>query len=106
MSVSMTFRNMEPSNAIKSYAQEKLDRIRKYFPDPIGAHLVFSCNKNHAYVADIQLTLHNGTLLKAAETSQDMHSSIDLVLDKLEQQLRKHKEKLRDHHPEETNKPR
>ncbi len=99
MQVAVTFRHLEPSEAVKVYTQEKLEKIRKYFPDPISAHAVLSFENSHSHVADVQITLHNGILLKAVETTEDMYSSIDLVVAKIERQVRKYKERIRDHRP-------
>jgi len=99
MQVAVTFRHLEPSEAIKVYAQEKLEKIKKYFPNPISAHAVLSVGHRNAHVADIQISLHNGILLKAVETTEDMHSSIDLVVAKIERQIRKYKDRIHDHHP-------
>ena len=100
MPVTVTFRHLEPTEALKSYVQEKLGKIKKYFPDPIASHAVLSFENNHAHVADVQMTLHNGILLKAMETTEDMYSSIDLVVAKIERQVRKYKERIRDHRPQ------
>lgn len=97
MNVHMSFRHLQPTEAIKSYAQEKLERIRKYFPEPISVHMVFALENVHAQVADIQITLHHGTLIKALETTEDMYSSIDMAMAKIERQVRRYKEKLHNH---------
>ena len=46
MQLSITFRHIESSEAVKEYAKEKLERIRKYFPDPIKGHVVFSLDED------------------------------------------------------------
>lgn len=97
MQLSVTFRHMDSSEALKDYAREKIDRIRKYFPDPIKAHAVLACDRGYNHIADVMITLHNGIFIKGVETTEDMYSSIDLVMAKIERQVRRYKEKIRHH---------
>jgi ribosome hibernation promoting factor len=97
MQLSVTFRHMDATEALKEYAREKVDRIRKYFPDPIKAHVVLACDRGYNHVADVMITLHNGIVIKGEETTEDMYSSIDLVMAKIERQVRRYKEKIRHH---------
>jgi putative sigma-54 modulation protein len=91
---------MDASQAVRDYVVEKLDKIRKYFnKDPISAHAVFSVERGFNHVADINLTLPNGILINAKETTEDMYSSIDLATARIERQVRKWKDKIRDHKP-------
>lgn len=100
MQLSTTFRHMDASQAVREYAAEKLDKIKKYFgKDPIAAHAVFSVERGFHHVADINITLPNGILINAKETTEDMYSSIDLAAARIERQVRKWKEKIRDHKP-------
>jgi len=97
MQMSVTFRHMDATEALKEYAHEKVERIRKYFPDPLKAHVVLECNHGHHHHADVVITLHNGIVIAGKETTEDMYSSIDLVMSKIERQVRRYKEKLRAH---------
>lgn len=97
MQMSVTFRHMDATQALKDYAHEKVDRIRKYFPDPIKAHVVLACDRGYSHHADVVLTLHNGIVIAGEETTEDMYSSIDLVMAKIERQVRRYKEKIRSH---------
>ena len=100
MQLSTTFRHMDASQAVRDYAEEKLDKIRKYFQkDPIAAHAVFSVERGFHHVADINITLPNGIVINAKETTEDMYSSIDLATARIERQVRKWKDKIRDHKP-------
>jgi putative sigma-54 modulation protein len=100
MQLSTTFRHMEASSAVREYAEEKLDKIRKYFHrQPLGAHAIFSVERNHNHTAEILLTLPNGLGIQAQETTEDMYSSIDLAVARIERQVRKWKDKIRDHKP-------
>jgi putative sigma-54 modulation protein len=102
MQLSVTFRHMDATDALKAYAQEKVERIRKYFPDPIKAHVVLACDRGYNHVADVMITLHNGIVIKGEETTEDMYSSIDLVMAKIERQCRRYKEKIRNHKGSES----
>ena len=97
MQLSVTFRHMDATDALKEYAHEKVDRIRKYFPDPIKAHVVLECDRGYNHHADVVITLHNGIVIAGEETTEDMYSSIDLVMAKIERQVRRYKEKIRSH---------
>jgi putative sigma-54 modulation protein len=91
---------MDASQAVREYAAEKLDKIRKYFnKDPISAHAVFAVERGFNHVADINITLPNGIVINAKEVTEDMYSSIDLATARIERQVRKWKEKIRDHKP-------
>ena len=98
MKFSVTFRRMDATDAIKQYAEEKVKKIKRYFPEPITAHVVLSLER-YQHRADINITLSNGLVLKGSETSEDMYSSIDLAVGKIERQVRKYKDKIRSHKP-------
>src|SRR3954447_4315248 len=97
MQLSVTFRHMDSTEALKDYAREKIERVRKYFPDPIKAHVVLACDRGYNHIADVNITLHNGIVIAGRETTEDMYSSIDLVMAKIERQVRRYKEKIRHH---------
>ena len=85
MQLSTTFRHMDASQAVREYAAEKLDKIRKYFnKDPISAHAVFSVERGFHHVADLNITLPSGIVINAKETTEDMYSSIDLAAARIE----------------------
>jgi len=93
MQFSVTFRHMEASEALKSYAKERMDRIRKYLPDPIACHVVFGVER-HNHRVDVNFQLHNGLAIAGHETTENMYSSIDLVIAKIERQVRRYKGKI------------
>jgi putative sigma-54 modulation protein len=97
MQLSVTFRHMDSTEALKDYAREKIERVRKYFPDPIKAHVVLACDRGYNHIADVNIVLHNGIVIAGRETTEDMYSSIDLVMAKIERQVRRYKEKIRHH---------
>src|SRR5579871_414852 len=96
MQVNITFRNLEAIDSLKDYANEKVERVKKYLDRAGEAHVVLSLER-HLHHADI--TIHSGAfLLRGREKSDDMYASIDLAMDKIERQLRRYKEKLKNHH--------
>ncbi|MFH2010344.1 MAG: ribosome-associated translation inhibitor RaiA [bacterium] len=98
MKFSVTFRKMEPTDAIKQYAEEKVKKIKRFFPDPLNAHVVLALER-YQHRADVNITLHNGLVLKGQDTSDDMYTSIDLAMNKIEKQVRRYKDKIRSHKP-------
>ena len=99
MKFQVTFRKMDATDAIKQYAEEKVKKIKRYFPDPINANVVLGLER-YQHRADINITLHNGLVLKGSVTSDDMYSSIDLAVGKIEKQVRRYKDKIRSHKPQ------
>ena len=93
MQFAVTFRHMEPTEALKSYARERMERVRKYLPDPISCHVVLSTER-HNHRIDVTFQLHNGLSVAGHETTENMYSSIDLCIAKIERQVRKYKGKL------------
>jgi putative sigma-54 modulation protein len=104
MQLSVTFRHMEPTDALKSYAKERMERVKKYLPDPIACHVVMSTER-HNHRIDVTFQLHNGLTVAGHESTENMYSSIDLCIAKIERQVRKYKGKIeekrtRPHHIE------
>ena len=97
MQFSVTFRHMEATDALKNYAKERMERIRKYFPDPIAVHVVMSTERGYNHRVDVTMQLHNGLTVAGHEATENMYSSLDLVAAKIERQVRKYKDKLRTH---------
>jgi putative sigma-54 modulation protein len=93
MQFAVTFRHMEPTDALKAYARERMERVRKYLPDPIACHVALSTER-HNHRIDVSFQLHNGLSIAAHETTENMYSSIDLCIAKIERQVRKYKGKL------------
>jgi len=93
MQTSVTFKNLDPSENLKSYVKDKLDRFDKYLYNPAEANVVLSVEK-FRHIAEISI---NGDRLNinGKEETIDMYSAIDMVLDKLEKQIKKNKQKTR-----------
>lgn len=92
--VSVTFRHTQPTDALKHYAEEKVHKIGKYYNRPLEAHVVLAVDSKERQVAEVTLQTRKLTIHGREETT-DLYSAIDLVMDKIEQQIRKHKTKTR-----------
>lgn len=94
MQTSVTFKNLDPSDHIKSYVSEKLDRFDKYLYNPAEANVVLSVEK-FRHIAEINI-IGDRLNINGKEETEDMYSAIDMTLDKLEKQIKKNKEKVRE----------
>lgn len=98
MQVATTFRHMEQSEALKSYAEEKLERVAKYIDEPVSAQVFFAVEKKIRHIVEIVITA-KGISTKASEATGDMYAAVDAVIDKIERQLKRYKEKIKAHKP-------
>ena len=94
MHISVTFRQIESSEALKKYVSDRLKKFKRYLEGPLEAHVVLGLEK-FRHLADITIN-SNGRIIKGREENTDMYAAIDLVVDKIDMQLRKYREKLRE----------
>ncbi|ACG75500.1 sigma 54 modulation protein/ribosomal protein S30EA [Anaeromyxobacter sp. K] len=95
MQVNITFRHLDPTEALKAHVRDRVERVQKYIDRPTEAYAVLHLEnlKHHA-----ELTVKAGRfLLRGTAKTGDMYASIDAAADKIERQLKKHKEKLQNH---------
>jgi putative sigma-54 modulation protein len=97
MKISVTFRNGEGENWQKVYAEERITKLKRYLDMPAEAHIILSTEKFRSF-AEINLSA-NGWNVNAKEEAKDMHLAIDSCIEKIEKQLKKQKEKVREHKP-------
>lgn len=95
MQTSVTFKKIDPSDALRSYVQKKMDRFDKMLDSPAEANVVLSVEKIR-HIAEISLTCDRMNI-HARESSENMYSSIDALVDKIRGQIKKSKEKSRKH---------
>ena len=96
MQLNVTGHHIEITPALRSYVQKKLERIERHFEQVIDVHCVLSVEKLRQKA---EATLHvSGSSIHADSTEEDMYAAIDLLTDKLDRCIKKHKEKLTDHH--------
>jgi putative sigma-54 modulation protein len=98
MQIAVTFKHMEVSQPVRSYVEEKLARVKKYIEEPIDAMVVLSVEKKIRHSAEVTLVA-KGVTIKGSEETNDMYAAIDAVVDKIERQLKRYKEKLKNHKP-------
>lgn len=92
MQVSVTFKNIDPSDALRTYIEKKLDKIDKLLDNPAEANVVFSVEKIR-HTTEVNLTCDRMTI-HASEETGSMYSSIDMVIDKIRTQIDKNKKKI------------
>lgn len=97
MQVSVTFRHMDASDALRAYAVEKVDRIvTKYLKNAVEAHVILAANRHRQHnVAEINIHASQFDISAHAE-NPDLYAGVDLAVDKVEAQLRKHKDRIND----------
>ncbi len=98
MDITVTFRHVDSTESLRAYAEEKISKLDKYFDYPVDAHIVLAVEKFRR-MADVTLNV-NGTVIKAVEETEDMYSAIDQVIDKLEKQVKRFREKIKNRRPE------
>ena len=96
MQVKLTGHHVDISPALREYVDSKIVRLERHFEHVTDVHVILTVEKlRHKAEA----TLHvSGNDLFADSVSEDMYAAIDGLMDKLDRQLLKHKEKLTDHH--------
>jgi putative sigma-54 modulation protein len=97
MQTSVTFKNLDPTDTLKSYVRDKLDRFDRLLDNPAEANVVLLVEK-FRHIAEININGDRLTINGKEETN-DMYSAIDMVLDKLEKQIKKNKQKIRERRP-------
>jgi putative sigma-54 modulation protein len=96
MQITVTFRHVDPTPALRSYAEDKVTRVvRKYLRRPIDAHVILGVSKER-HVAEITLQADHVSMF-AKETTHDLYSAIDLAVEKLEHQAQKRKARRKEH---------
>ncbi|AFM28118.1 ribosome hibernation-promoting factor, HPF/YfiA family [Desulfomonile tiedjei] len=97
MQLAVTFRHMEPSEALKGYVQERTGRLVKYIDKPLEAQVTLTVNK-FRQIVDVVINA-NGIRIAGQESHDDMYAAVDLVMEKIERQVKKYREKIRRHKP-------
>ncbi len=88
---------------MKAYARAKLEKLTRHFDHILQARMELGTEKNKSLetMKVAELTVHvtgrTGNILKAVQSAEHMNEAVDLVVDKMDRQIRQHKEKLKDH---------
>ena len=102
MQLSVTGHHVEITASMRSYVEKKLDRILRHFDHVIDTHFVLTVEKLlHKAEATVRV---RGETIHALAEDQNMYAAIDALADKLDRRVRKHKEKVTDHHAAEAQK--
>ena len=86
-------KNMEVTPALKDYVEKRVGKVTKYF-DQVGEITVLLTVSKGRHIVEVTVPVEGGVLLRCEEATRDMYTSIDLVVEKLERQIHKHKTKL------------
>ncbi len=92
MQITFTARHFKASESLKSYAENEVNRLNKFFEGIVDCDIILSKERNNN-IAEISLKVSSG-VLSVKESSEDFYKSIDLAVDKLERQIKKFKDKI------------
>jgi putative sigma-54 modulation protein len=95
MEISITGHHVDITPALRSFTEEKFDRLERHFDQISAIHVFFEIEKLRQ-IAQATILVNKGEVYAHSE-SEDMYTSIDLLVDKLNRQLVKHKEKMIEH---------
>ena len=95
MHIDLTGHHMDITDSLRDYVNEKMLRLERHFDQVTNPHVILSVEKlRHKAEA----TLHvSGNNLHADDVQEDMYAAIDGLVDKLDRQGKKHKEKIKNH---------
>ena len=95
MQLNVTGHHVEVTPSLRGYVTKKLERIGRHFDQVLDVHCVLTVEKLRQKA---EATLHvSGSAIHADATEEDMYAAIDLLVDKLDRCIKKHKEKRGDH---------
>lgn len=96
MQINLTGKNIQITDPLRSYVNGKFKRITRHFDEVIDIHVVLDVEKLEQRA---EATINTrGKSIFADSKQRDMYAAIDMLIDKLDRQILKHKEKIRDHH--------
>jgi putative sigma-54 modulation protein len=95
MQIMITGHHMEVTPALRAYVEQKAERLERRFDHLTNVHFVLTVEKER-HKAEATVHVNRGNLFADAE-HEDMYAAIDELIDKLDRQIKRHKEKLTDH---------
>lgn len=102
MQLSVTGHHVDITDSLRDYVENKIDKVGRHFDLVSDVHCILKVEKlRHTAEATVSV---NGGRIYADATEEDMYAAIDGLVDKLDRQVRKYKEKLGDHHARHANK--
>jgi putative sigma-54 modulation protein len=99
MNINLTGHHVDITEPLRDYVNSKFDRLERHFDHVTEVHVVLGVEKLR-HKAEATMHISGGTLF-ADSIEEDMYAAIDGLVDKLDRQVKKHKEKLTDHHRSE-----
>ncbi|MBS3785191.1 MAG: ribosome-associated translation inhibitor RaiA [Gammaproteobacteria bacterium] len=96
MKIDITGHHVDITDALRDYVAEKFQRLERHFDNVVDVHVILTVERSEQK-AEATMAL-SGARLYADSTAADMYAAIDLLTDKLDRQVVKHKEKRTDHH--------
>ena len=100
MQLNVSGHHVEITDSLRGYVESKIERLERHFDLVSDVHCILTVEKlRHKAEAKVNV---NGGPIFAETTEVDMYAAIDGLVDKLDRRVRKHKEKLVDHHARDT----
>ncbi|MCW8825999.1 MAG: ribosome-associated translation inhibitor RaiA [Gammaproteobacteria bacterium] len=96
MQLNLTGHHVDITDSLRDYVTTKLEKLERHFDQVTNVHVILGVEKLRQK-AEAQVNI-KGNQLFAESVNEDMYASIDDMIDKLDRQVRKHKEKITDHH--------
>ena len=96
MQINLTGHHVDITDSMRDYVNSKIERLERHFDSVTDIHVILSVEKLR-HKAEATLHLSGGNLFADA-IEEDMYAAIDGLIDKLDRQVKKHKEKTTDHH--------
>jgi putative sigma-54 modulation protein len=97
MRIDITGHQIDLTQALRDYVNSKLERLERHSDALLDVHVILSVDKLEQR-AEATINTSNRTQLHADSIAENMYAAIDLLVDKLDRQVLKFKEKLTDHH--------
>ncbi len=104
MQLNVSGHHVEVTDSLRGYVESKIERLERHFDLVSDVHCILTVEKLR-HKAEAKVNVNGGTIF-AETTEEDMYAAIDGLVDKLDRRVRKHKEKMVDHHARDTQKRR
>lgn len=92
--ITIVARHLDITEAIKNYALQKAEKIKKFFEWILQIQITLDIGGDNSHIVEMIVSISRGPTLVAEAANPDMYRAIDLVVDKIESQLKKHKGKI------------